>query len=111
MNTAADPNGFLLRFLDGPLAGKGNLESLAGTHDMNVSSLGWTWPLPQRLGVLAHLAHTSNVAMWDADGDGDGLPEEIWRSPRAIVYRKVMESQLPVGSSHVMRGAEYELER
>jgi hypothetical protein len=80
--TKNDPQGFLIRFLDGPLAGKGNLVSVAGTRDVLVSSDGWTWPLPKRLGTLSHLAFTGNVAMWDADGEGaTGCP------PRSGAHR------------------------
>lgn len=110
--TTTDPRGFLMRFHDGPLAGKGNLPAIDGTMTtFNVSSDVWDWPLPDRLAILAHPQETDNVAMWDADGDGMGLPALIWKSPNAVVYRKLSESQLPRGTDRVVRGAEYRLEQ
>lgn len=111
-NTDADPKGFLMRFLDGPLAGRGNIRNAGGGVDLLVPSGAWEWPLPARLGVLALPEETENVALWDADSDVSmGLPEEIRRSPNAVVYRKVSESQMPRGSAGFARGVMYRLER
>jgi hypothetical protein len=112
-NTTIDPQGFMITFLDGPLAHRGNVPSAQpGHHAFVVSSGVWTWPLPQRMATLSHLAHATNVAMWDADdlSTADGLPDAIVKSPNVIVYRKVSESQLPRGTEYVLRGAAYQVE-
>jgi len=107
-----DPLGFLIRFEDGPLAGHGNVQSAAGSVDtFRLPADGvWTWPLPDRLKVLAHPEFCDNAAMWPADGDGDGLPPEIVNSRNAVIYRKAGESQMPHGTDLVARGALYRLE-
>lgn len=95
---------FLLRFTDGPL-------SEQGRSDVFLPQDLFGWPLPDRLAVLAHQG-VENVAFWDADDPEEAkLPPEIEKSPSAVVYAKRSESQLPEDVSHVVRGAEYALEK
>ncbi len=109
----ADPNGYLMRFEDGPLSRRHNVENLGGaTGNTVVKREVFGWPLPDRLGVLCHEG-VDNVALWDADDPQEGgLPAQITGSPNAVVYVKISESQLPDDSlSRIMRGAEYRLEQ
>jgi hypothetical protein len=101
----------MVRFLDGPLVGKGNVANMGGGHDFALPERVYGWPLPARLRVLSHHG-VENVALWDADDpDGSGLPEEITNSPNAATYRKVSESQLTdeqiATMTRVVRGAAY----
>jgi hypothetical protein len=44
-----------MKFLDGPLADQGNLSDATGTvHTFIFPESIYGWPLPERLGVLAH---------------------------------------------------------
>lgn len=101
----ADPNGYLLRFEDGPLCERGNVNTLAGPGGGNlvIPRTLFGWPLPDRLGVMV-------------EDDQVGLFEPLAEVAAAVgspfvVYTKLSESQLPDDSaSHVMRGALYKLE-
>jgi hypothetical protein len=92
---------YMARFVDGPLAGR---------QDAMLPRPTWTWPLPERLRVLAHDGEP-NVALWDADDpNGADLPSLIVDSPNAVTYVKLRESQLPDrvdDSPNVTRGAVY----
>lgn len=103
----------MARFRDGPLSGKGNVSNAGGGLDFLLSVAVYGWPLPDRMRVLTH-AGVENVAMWDADGDGAGLPEQIVHSRNAVTYRKISESQIPdeaaAAMTHVVRGAVYVVE-
>lgn len=107
---------YLMRFADGPMATRHNVESVAGgSGTVTVKSNIFAWPLPDRLGVLA-LPGAANVALWDADDPAEaGLPGGITSSPRAVVYAKRSQSEIPPETaekmSHVVIGAEYALER
>lgn len=106
---------YLMRFADGPMATRHNIENAAGASGtVTVKSTVFSWPLPDRLGVLT-VPGAANVAFWDADDVAEaGLPEGITDSPHALVYVKRSESEIPpekaAKMSHVVIGAEYELE-
>jgi hypothetical protein len=112
---SADPNGYLMRFRDGPMAEQTNVDTLAGRVVGNVVIPRETfgWPLPDRLGALPGVGNEYSAAFWDAD-NCDNLPHEIVGSPNAAIYKKLSESQLPDSfdgpDSRIMRGAEYQLE-
>ncbi len=109
------PDDYLMRFRDGPMAGRQNIGNAAGTSgNVTVKSTVFSWPLPDRLGVLCHPG-VANVAFWDADDPAEAkLPEAITGSSNALVYAKVSESEIPAekaaAMSHVVIGAEYALE-
>lgn len=106
-----DGTGFLIRFEDGPMANKQNVQALQGSGNFEVAQVLFGWPLPDRLCVLTHEG-ADNVAMWDADDPGAAqLPAEIICSPNAVTYRKVRESQLDKDLPGVVRGAGYVLEK
>lgn len=105
-------DGYLARFIDGPMSTKGNIQGVlgpsAGSFELGRDAFGW--PLPDRMGILTH-AEAKQVAFWDADDPRAAeLPDEIIESPNAVVYRKVSQSQLDEDVPGVMRGALYELE-
>lgn len=109
----------LMQFLDGPLAGRGNLpDALGRVHTFAFSESSYGWPLPERLCVLAHLEQTSSVAIWDPTREhemADPLPPEITESPNRVTYIKIGESRITDEQAalmaHVVRGAKYRLER
>jgi|GEM_PF-6870792 len=103
---------YLMRFIDGPMTGRGNIRNLAGTTDVTVPKELFGWPLPDRLLVLCHEG-VARAAMWDPQNIPDGLPKEITESPNRVTYRKVGENELPDDvddSPLIMRGATYQLE-
>jgi len=106
---------YLMRFADGPMAARHNIENAAGTSGtVTVKSTVFSWPLPHRLGVLT-VPGAANVAFWDADNpDEAGLPDGITKSPHAVVYAKLSQSEIDpekaARMSHVVIGAEYGLE-
>lgn len=106
---------YLMRFADGPLVLKSNIQTLSGSKgNFSIPTDLFGWPLPDRLGVLHHDA-APQVAFWDADDpDKAELPTEITESPNAVIYAKVRESQIPAEQAalmtHVVTGAEYRLE-
>lgn len=107
-----DPGGsFLLRFIDGPMATKHNISTLAGTSgNMAIKQEVFGWPLPERLGILTHEG-VDKVAMWNADDPTEGgLPPEIIESPNAVIYKRFSMSELAEDVPGVVRGAEYQLE-
>jgi hypothetical protein len=107
---------YLMRFADGPMATRHNIENAAGSSGtVTVKSTVFSWPLPDRLGVLT-VPGVANVAFWDADDPAEGgLPEGITGSPHAVVYAKCSQSEIPpekaAKMSHVVIGAEYALEQ
>lgn len=110
MAHAPDGTGFLIRFEDGVMATKDGIRALTGHGNFEVAQELFGWPLPDRLGVLAH-TEASSVAMWDADDVAAAkLPEEITGSPNALIYLKVSESQRDHDVPGVVRGAAYRLE-
>lgn len=106
---------YLMRFVDGPLSTRHNIENVAGeSGTFVISSKVFGWPLPDRLGALANPL-APQVAFWDADDPTEAeLPVEITESPRAVVYKKVSQSEIPpekaARMSHVVIGAQYEME-
>lgn len=104
-----------MRFADGPLSTRQNIENIAGTlGNFIIESDVFGWPLPDRLGVLA-VDGALRVAFWDADDPADAeLPAVITESPRAVIYRKVSQSEASpkqaARMSHVVIGAQYRLE-
>lgn len=107
-----DPDGsYLMRFIDGPMATKRNINTLAGTSgNMAIKQEVFGWPLPERLGVLTHEG-VEQVAFWDADDPANsGLPEAIIESLNAVIYKRFSMSELPEDVPGVVRGAEYQLE-
>lgn len=105
----------LIKFIDGPLAGRGNLPDATGAiHTFTFPEDTYGWPLPDQLCVLAHLDHVENVAIWNPDDESfreDALPVEIRESPNLVTYHKIAESQLTdeqiAGYDRVVRGAQY----
>lgn len=107
-----DPDGsFLMRFIDGPMASKPNINTLAGTSgNMAIKQEVFGWPLPERLGLLTHEG-VEQIAFWDADDPAEsGLPKEIIESSYAVVYKRFSMSELAEDVPGVVRGAEYQLE-
>lgn len=106
--------GFLARFIDGPLARVHGIRNLAGTPgDFELERDKYPWPLPQRLGVIPDMswAEIPGVAMWDADNpEAFGLSDAMESRDDRVTYVKVRESQLDHDVPGVMRGAEYQLE-
>lgn len=112
MPEAPDPDQtYLMRFEDGPMSRRYNIDTLAGTSGNTVIRHDvFGWPLPDRLGVLCH-AGVENVAFWDADDPTEGgLPAAIIESPNGVTYHKISESELPHDLPNVVRGALYRLE-
>lgn len=100
--SARDPNGFLLKFEDGPLAKRSGLPSLRGPAMgvLNVPAEDFSWPLPD---LLAVAENGDRVAIWDAV-TGYPRPEGAVAS---VFYRKVGESALEAGGPSLIRGAFY----
>lgn len=112
-------DGYLMRFEDGPMSHRGNISTAqslvegapAAYGNTIIASLVFSWPLPERLGVLCHEG-VEEVAFWNADDPAEGgLPRTITGSPNAVVYAKVTQSALRDDSTAgVLRGAIYRLE-
>lgn len=100
-----DPNGFLIQFLDGPLAFRSGMDTVAGPAMgiLNVDKLDFPWPLPD---LLAVAENGDMVALWNAV---TGVPKPDGATAQ-FFYRKVSESKLPPipdDGTAVIRGAVY----